>query len=248
VTASGAVGVFVGETFDTPEEQGTVGGAKSCRAPACDCVDLGDIIGDFELPRACEITVHATFSGRNVAGSGPLKKDADVASATITAELSGGFSLPLDDAICGGDPCGTGTADAAGTTTFTVPVIGDSPELQVRAEWTVSMDDDVHYYTGTVHVAGCGRDQESLDADVEVETDHASLGDVKGFIDSLGAGPSVSDPSPLPSVPEFEAPRAPSCACRQGPSRSTLPAPSLAACLGLLGLWVARRRRKNQRF
>src|SRR5262249_52757523 len=26
VTASGAVGVFVGETFDTPEEQGTVGG------------------------------------------------------------------------------------------------------------------------------------------------------------------------------------------------------------------------------
>lgn len=248
VTASGAVGVFVGDTFDTPEEQGTVGGTKSCRPPECDCVDLGDIVGEFELPRACELTVHATFSGKNLAGSGPLKKGDEVVGATVTAELTGGFSLPLDEAICGGDPCGTGTADPDGTTTFVVPVVGDAPEIQVHAEWTLSKDGDIHYYTGTVDVAGCGRDEDALDADVEVATDHASLGDVKGFIDSLGAGPAVTDPSPFPSVPDLEPPGVPKgCACRQGPESSTVQEPSIAACLGLLGIWTARRRLRTPR-
>jgi len=247
VTASGAVGVFVGETFDTPDAQGSVGGAKSCRAPACDCTDLGDVVGDFELPRACEVTVHVTFSGNNVTGSGPLKKGDEVVGAKVMGELTGGLSLPLDDALCGGKPCGNGKADADGATTFIVPVVGDSPQIQVHAEWSVTTDGDLHYYTGTVNVAGCGRNDDALDADVEVKTDQASLGDLGDFIASLGAGPSVSDPSGVPGIPSLDAPRAPQapqCACRQAPAPSNARGSSLAVSLGLLGLWVVRRRGK----
>jgi hypothetical protein len=235
--------VFVGEAFETPEAQGTVGGAKSCRSPACNCVDLGDVVGEFELPRACEVTVHVAFSGKNVAGSGPLDKGDDIVGASVTGELTGGLSLPLDDALCGGDPCGSGKADADGATTFVVPVVGDSPELQIRAEWKVSMDGELHYYTGTVNVAGCSRDDDALAADIEVKADHASLGDLGAFIDSLGAGPSVSDPSPIPSL-DLDPPQAPHCACRQGSGESPARGPSVAVGLGLLAFVVVRRRGK----
>lgn len=247
VTASGAVGVFVGETFATPEVQGTVGGAKSCRAPACDCEDLGDIVGEFELPRACEVTVHVTFSGKNVAGSGPLKAGDEIVGATVTGELTGGLSLPLDDAICGGDPCGSGKADADAATTFVVPVVGDSPEIQINAQWKVSVDGDMHYYSGSVNVAGCSRDDDALAADIEVETSHVSLGDLGAFIDSLGDGPSVSDPSPIPSL-DIEPPKAPQCACREGSGESPARGPSLAVAVGLIAFGVARRRGNPRRL
>jgi len=253
VTASGAIGVFVGEAFDTPEQQGTTGGNKSCRPPACDCVDIGDVVGDFELPRACEITVHATFSGKNVAGSGPLAKGDDLVDANVTGELAGGPSLPLDDAICGGAPCGSGKADADGTTTFVVPVVGDSPQIQVHADWNVSKDGDVHYYTGSVTVAGCSRSQDALAADVEVKTDHASLGDLGDVIKSLGAGPPPPSDSPIPSLglDAPKAPQAPHCACRQATAGTAARGPAIGLVAGLLGLAFARRsgggRRRVQR-
>ena len=64
---------------------------------------------------------------------------------------------------------------------------------------------------------------------------------------SLGAGPSVSDPSGVPGIPSLDAPRAPQapqCACRQAPAPSNARGSSLAVSLGLLGLWVVRRRGK----
>ena len=253
VTASGAIGVFVGEAFDTPVEQGTTGGNKSCRPPACDCTDIGDVVGDFELPRACEITVHAAFSGTNVNGSGPLAKGDDLVDANVTGEVSGGPSLPLDDAICGGGPCGSGKADADGTTTFVVPVVGDSPQIQVHADWTVKKDGDVHYYTGSVTVSGCARNQDALSADVEVKADHASLGDLGDFIDSLGAGPPVPSDSPIPGL-GLEAPKppeAPHCACRQAAVDGAARGPGLGLVAGLFALAFARRsgarRRGEQR-
>lgn len=246
VTASGAVGVFVGEAFDTPTEQGTIGAAKSCRPPACDCLDLGDVVGDFELPRACEISVHATFSGTNVSGKGPLAKGDDLAGASVTGEISGGPSLPLDDAICGGAPCGSGEADADGSTTFIVPVVGDSPQIQVHADWHVSMDGDVHYYTGGATVTGCSRSQDALTADVEVKADHASLGDLKDFIQTLGGGPPPPSDSPVPSLglEPPKAPEAPHCACRQAAVDTPARGPGLALVAGLFGLVLARRRRR----
>jgi len=242
VTASGAVGVFVGEAFDTPTEQGTVGAAKSCRPPACDCIDLGDVVGDFELPRACEITVHATFSGKNLSGSGPVAKGDDLVGANVTAEISGGPSLPLDDAICGGAPCGSGKSGDDGTTTFIVPVVGDSPQIQVKADLQLSMGGNIHYYTGGATVTGCSRKQDALTADVEVTTEHASLGDLADVIKSLGVGPPPPSDSPVPSlgIEPPKAPQAPHCACRQAAVDGTARGPGLGLVAGLLGLAFAR--------
>jgi hypothetical protein len=221
VTASGGVGVFVGESFDTPADQGSVGTSKSCRAPDCDCVDIGDVEGDFELPRACEITVKVAFSGKNIVGSGgPLVKDDAVVDASVTGQISGGPSLPIDDAICADSPCNHGQADADGTVTFTVPIVGDAPTIQVNADYTVEADGDVHYYSGSVSVTGCSRDQAALDGEIEVKVDHAALDDLGDFIESLGDGPAVpsgdggllGDPSGL--VPKYETPQG--CACRMG--------------------------------
>jgi hypothetical protein len=184
VTASGVIGVFVGESFDTPEAQGSVGAGKSCRAPSCDCVDLGDIQGEFELPRACEINVTVTFSGTNLTGSGgPLKKGDAVVGARVTGEISGGPSLLLDDTICGSAPCGHGRADADGATSFVVPVIGDAPNIQVNADYSATVNGDVHYYSGGITIPGCASDETSHTATVAVDMSHPSLGEVGWFIE-----------------------------------------------------------------
>jgi MYXO-CTERM domain-containing protein len=247
VTASGGVGVFVGETFDSPTEQGSIGAGKTCRAPDCPCIDLGDVEGEFELPRACELTVRVSFSGSNIAGgSGPLAKGDAVVNAKVTGEISGAPSLPLDDAICGDSACNHGNADEDGTTTFVVPVVGDAPIIQVNASLSLEEDGDLHYYSGSVNVTGCARDADALEGTLDVELDHASLGDFGDFIDSLGAGPAVpsgdgglfGDPNEL--VPKYEPPKG--CACDVGSNGGGAGSGLLSALLVVIGL--ARRRRR----
>jgi MYXO-CTERM domain-containing protein len=246
VTASGGVGVFVGESFDSPTVQGSIGASKACKAPDCPCIDIGDVEGEFELPRACEITVNVSFSGSNVVGgSGPLAEGDAVVNASVTGQISGGPSLPLDAAICGDSPCNHGKADEDGTTTFIVPVVGAAPTIQVNADLTIEEDGDIHYYSGSVSVTGCAREDDALEGTIGVEVDHASLGNLGEFIDSLGAGPAVpngdgglfDDPSDL--VPKYEPPKG--CACRVGSSGGG----SGSALLSLLLLLVAIGRRRR---
>jgi MYXO-CTERM domain-containing protein len=210
--------VFTGDPFDTPTDQGTVGGAQSCRAPSCDCIDIGDVGGDFEPPRACEITVHVTFSGNDIVGKGgPLTKGDPVALAKVTGELSGGSGLPIDDTICGSSPCNNGSADAKGSTTFVVPIVGDAPSLQVKADYSVEQSGTYHYYTGSISVTGCARDHDTLGETIELELDHAALGDLGAYIDSLGAGPTsggATDGGLVPDIKSLSAPKG--CACRVG--------------------------------
>jgi MYXO-CTERM domain-containing protein len=236
----------VSDPFDTPTDQGTIGAGAMCKAPDCDCVDIGDIQGDFELPRPCEITVNVTASGNDVTGSkGPIAKGDAVVNAKVTADLNGGPALMLDAAACGDAPCSTGRADADGKTTFVVPVVGDTPSLHVSADYTVEADDGVHYYTGSVSVTGCGRDEDAVTEDVDLPLDHAALGDVGAFIDSLGAGPPVTGDGGIfdnpgdDLVPKFDSPKG--CACRVGAEREAGGAPSLLL-VGALALALGRRR------
>jgi hypothetical protein len=225
--------------------QGTIGRGKTCRPPSCDCLDLGDVPGDFELPRACEVTVHVTFSGKGTSSSGPFEKGAALVDASVTGEVSGGPMLPGDAALCGGSPCGGGTADAAGNVTFVVPVVGDTPEIQVRTQYTVKADGDTHYYSGSLSVSGCARDQASLAGRVELKADHATLDDLGDFIASLGDGPSPTTPGGTvgDEIDRLQPPEAPSCACRQAAPASAGTTGFSLATVALTVLTLARRRR-----
>jgi hypothetical protein len=246
VSVNGAIGVFTGEPFDTPTTQGSIGRAKSCRPPSCDCLDLGDVTGDFELPRACEITVNVTYSGKGSSGSkGPFAKGDAIVNASVTGEISGGLSLPGDAALCGGAPCGGGTVDADGNTTFVVPLVGDAPSIQVRAQYSVTSGGDTHYYTGSARVTGCGRAVSSLEGSIDLLADHATLDDLGDYIATLGGGPTPPNPgSTLGDDLGFRQPAAPSCACRQAPASSTVTSgwSLAAAALGLAALTSRRRR------
>ncbi|HET7544616.1 MAG TPA: carboxypeptidase-like regulatory domain-containing protein [Polyangiaceae bacterium] len=245
VTASAAIGVFAGEPFDTPQQQGTIGATKSCRAPNCNCVDLGDIQGDFEPSRACTVKVNVTVSGHDVVGgNGPLAEGDALVGATVTGELSGGPSLPLDPTLCGGNPCGGGKTDANGVITFVVPVFGDSPQIQIKANATVSSAGDVHYYMGSLTVAGCSRKQEALTANVELKADHAALGDLGKFISSLGAAAKPSGSSPIPGIDKPKAPSAAGCGCRVGASDPSAPLSALTLGLGVASFALVRRGRR----
>jgi len=197
VVATGT-GVFVGETFETPRVQGSVieSSSKSCRAPNCDCLDVGDIEVEFEEPRACEITIDTRFSGKHAIGSGgPLAKDDAVAGAKVRGVLTGELSLPQPAvaAVCQDNACNAGKASKGGTVTFIVPVVGDAPSIQIDADLLVQDGDTSHYYSGNLLVAGCKRGETKLAATLEVALDHAAMQGLDSFIDSLGAGPPSSD-------------------------------------------------------
>ena len=244
VSARGAVGVFVGEPFDTPKQAGTIGRTKTCRAPNCDCIDIGDVRGDFELPRPCEVTVNVTFSGTDlVAGEGPLAKGDAIVDAHVTGELSGGSWLPIDDTTCGKDLCNSGKADADGATKLVVPVVGDNPQIQIKTDYKVTTDGGIHYYTGSLGIAGCSRKEAALTADVNVKADHALLGDMGKFIDALGAAASTSKPLPIPGLQSPSGPSSPNCGCRLAQPAEPAPLSALALSFGLAGFALARRRR-----
>ena len=120
--------------------------------------------------------------------------------------------------------------------------MGDAPNIQLNADYTVVANGDTHYYSGAVKITGCARDETSLAATVQVDTSHASLGDVGSFIESLGDGPAVPSEGGLEDlIPKPPAP--PSCACRQAPVRGAGGGPELALAVSLLGLAAVRRRR-----
>jgi MYXO-CTERM domain-containing protein len=262
LTASAAVGVFVGAPFDTPTTQGSVrasaSGSVSCRAPACDCIDLGEIEVTFETPRACTITVNVTYSGESVIGSGgPLARGDAVVGASLKGQLTGALGGPADASVCGGEPCGYANVDENGSATFVVPVIGDEPRVELSASLSTTVDGVYHYYEGSITVNGCSRDQDALTADVDLETTHTSLGDLGSFIDSLGAGPPGGGGSGSGGSGPFggtfnddtEDPMAgPGCGCRVTPAAS--PASSVSALLGALALvygFATRRSRRRTR-
>ncbi len=196
ITAKSLAGLYIGDSFDNPNAVGSValGTSKSCRPEACDCYDLGEIVVDFEPPRLCEITVHGTFSGTNLIGNaGPLAKGDPVAGATVRAELSGA-SLPQGAvaAVCDGVACSPGELDSAGSITFSAAVAGDTPQIKLDADLTLEDGDDLHYYTGSMTIDGCAPGESAVSATVDMTFTHAGLSDLGAFIDSLGAGPSLS--------------------------------------------------------
>jgi len=239
VRASAALGIFLGDPFDSPTTAGTVG--AGCHPSSCDCLDLGDIAGDFEVPRACEVTVHVTFSGNHEAGSGgPLAPGDPVAGAMVTGELVGAPSLPLDDALCSDTPCNNGVGDLDGAATFIVPIVGDTPFIALRAMLTTADGGSIQSYSGSVRVEGCARGEGRLAGTIELEMDHSSLSDLGDFITSLG--PFVPPPTPMGDGGATPAgPAGPGCGCSTAGKRSES-SPWLLA-VGIAAVARARRRR-----
>jgi MYXO-CTERM domain-containing protein len=259
LVANGALGVFVGASFDTPSVRGTVGGSVSCRPTECDCIDLGEIEVTFEAPRACRVTVDVTYSGESLVGSGgPLASGDAVVGANIRGQLTGAFGGPGNAAVCGDEPCGASTASASGSATFVVAVIGDDPRIKLDASLSTKADGDYHYYEGSLTIPGCARGEEELSATVELELDHSSLGDLGDFISSLGPGPSGSGGNGSGGSSPFggtfngdgdggtEDPLGgPGCGCRIAPASSSGAGPH--ALLGALALVLAGAARRTAR-
>lgn len=258
LTASAAVGVFVGAPFDTPTAEASVrvsgSGSATCLPADCECLDLGDIEVTFERPRACTVTVNVTHSGESVIGSGgPLSAGDPLPSGTLQGQLVGALGGPADASVCEGEPCGYAALSAEGSATITVPVIGDVPRIELKARFSTSIDGVYHHYEGTRTVVGCARGEDTASADVE--TTHTSLGDLGDFIDSLGAGPPGSGGSgsggggpfggTFNSDDSAEDPLGgPGCGCRVTPASS--PASSAAALLGVLALAFAHGARRSR--
>jgi MYXO-CTERM domain-containing protein len=250
VVASGT-GVFVADAFETPTVQGSVGQASrpGCKPAECDCLDLGDIEVEFEEPRLCELTVEALFSGLDVVGEGgPLAPGDAVAGATVRASLVGGVQIPQAavTAVCAGADCGPGLVPASGTTTFAVPVIGEQPQIQLDASWSVNEGGTLHYYSGSLVVPGCKRDETAAAEPGSVILDHSAVTGLGDFISSLGD--LIKTPVASPGASDSKDPNKPfgagGCGCHVagGPSSH---GPSALVGIGLLlGSWFSRRRQR----
>lgn len=216
VTASGT-GVFVGEAFETPTLQGSVGQASrpGCKPAECDCLDLGEIEVEFEEPRLCDVSLEALFSGKNVVGSGgPLLAGDAVVGASVRGSLVGGVQLPQAAvaAACQGGECGPALVPESGLTTFSVPVVGEAPQIQLNASWSVNVDGELHYYSGSRVVAGCARDEGATADAGTLELDHSAVSSLSDFIASLGDG--IAAPSGNDPVDELRDPLGGGCGCR----------------------------------
>jgi MYXO-CTERM domain-containing protein len=259
LSASATLGVYIGEVFNTPSLQASVGTyTSSCQPADCECVDLGDIDATFEPARPCQVTVKATFSGQDIVGSGgPLASGDVIVNAKIEGSLSGQLAPLLDPTQCDDVPCGSARSDSNGVATFIVPVVGAEPSINVKASYTVEADGATHYYDGSITVTGCANGEASIGAvlatdaaasdagvsgAIEVTTNHAELSGLGDFIAALGAGPAVpgsggpSISNPLDDVEVKE----PKCGCTTGP-KQTSPVALLLA-LGLIGAAALRRR------
>ncbi|MDF3069528.1 MAG: hypothetical protein K0R38_5129 [Polyangiaceae bacterium] len=244
VVVSG-VGVFIGEPFETPTTKATVGSASrpSCRPSECDCLDLGTIEVELEEPRLCEVSVEAVYSGEHVIGTGgPLEASDVVVGATVRASLVGGVQLPLASvaAICGGAACAPSTVPASGRTTFSVPVAGDSPQIQLDASWSTEEGGVLHHYSGSRVVTGCSRGESAAPAFDALALDHSGVTGLGDYIAALGefvppsggAGRSNDRDDPLGG-----------CGCTHvGGDRTPRAVLLSALALGVLGM---RRRQKS---
>jgi len=250
VTVTGT-GVFVGEAFETPTAQGSVGRASrpECKPADCGCLDLGTIEVEFEEPRLCDINVESLFSGMDVAGSGgPLLAGDAVVGATVRATLVGGVQAPQAQlaTLCAGQACGSGVVDASGFASFTVPVIGDAPQIQVDASWSTEVDGKYHYYSGSRVVAGCSRKQSSAPDSVALSLDHSEVTGLGDFISSLGdikLPGSSNNGGDDDAKSRLDDPLGGGCGCRAAHSSSHGNAAALAALAALFG--VVRRRRRR---
>ena len=250
VTASGLVGVYEGAVFDSPVLQGSMAAqvgysaTPNCQPADCECLDLGDIVAEFEMPRACRVTVTGAYSGVSLTGDANLETGDAVAGAMLRGE-SGSIPLSASAAICDGETCHAAEADGDGSATFVVPVVGDDPQIQVNAEYSAEVDGALHYYTGSLTIPGCTRDETELAASVEVELAHISLAPLASFIESLGSGPPASGPD-TPDTPDVpDAPEAPDpmggCGCTVAGAGGPASALWFAAAV-VLGLLQRRRR------
>jgi hypothetical protein len=243
VTASSGFGLFMGASFEAPRIQASVGGSRpNCKPADCPCEDLGDIVVDFEVPRACEVTVKATFSGVAAFGGAPLDAGDVVANLDISGTLSGVVSVPPAGSLslCDGVRCYSGKTGANGKATFVVPVIGDEPELEIKAQLSVSEKGEVSYYTGAVTLAACAQGEASVDVDLSVDY-VGGLQDLAGFIEALGSARSGSG---NPGAPGAQSGPSAGCGCRA----STQESPTSAWLIGLstmLGFSLRRRARRS---
>jgi MYXO-CTERM domain-containing protein len=257
VANMGAMGTFMGTPFATSTEQLTMGrlGRPQCQPDECDCPDLGDISVEFELPRLCEVSVEVTFSGESSEGTydGPLEAGEPMAEVSVQGTLQGGLAVPAAAtlALCADKPCGGATADAEGKATLYVPVIGDTPVIDLSVSHRMADDDDLHYYTASAAVEGCTADESALSGTIELQARHRTMTGLEKFIASLGDGPRVdNDDSPTLVSTANEAAddanreieKATTCDCRSGPRTGGTSSAALAAVLAL-GLALARRRR-----
>lgn len=228
-----AQGTFAGDPFDTPSTKGSVFGSNGqCKAPQCECLDLGDVEARFELPRLCEVNVRVSFGGDEVAGGESMLASGDVvAAANVSASLVGD-QMPWTEAhkLCGDKACGFATTHADGTATLTVPVLGSAPRLQLLASFSRVHEGDVHYYSGALVLDGCPREVTALEGETELRVSHAQLGRLSTFLAALTADPDANQDLVF-------------CDCRLagGAARSFGPA---TLGLGLLGLTLWLRRRK----
>ncbi len=241
-------GVFVADAFETPTAQGSVGQAArpGCKPADCDCVDLGDIEVEFEEPRLCEVTVDSLFSGLNIVGDdGPLAKGDAVVGASVRGTLAGGVQLPQAavSAACQSADCGPSMVPNSGTTTFSVPVVGDAPQIQLDASWSVKDGDTFHYYSGSLVIPGCAREQTTLTDTASLSLDHSAVTGLADFIGSIkdvvktpiGNDTGSSDPAKRPLG---------GCGC-QVVGGAEANGPGALAALGLLlGAGFGRRRRR----
>ncbi len=253
VVATGT-GVYVSAAFQTPTDQASVGRASrpTCKPEACECVDLGEFVVEFEEPRLCEISIESVFSGKHLTGSGgPLSKGDALVGATVRGQLSGGLQLPQAAvaALCEGTTCSPLVVPSDGLVTFAVPVVGDAPEIQIDASLSSNVEGSLHYYSGSVVVAACTREQTSIDATVVLALDHAELGGLGDFIQALGPlvkPPVINNPASGQAGDE-PGPRR-GCGCRQAGASESRGATwgSLSGALGLLLLTTRRRRQRGR--
>ncbi len=205
-----ATGVFVADAFETPTAQASVGQAArpGCKPAECDCLDLGEIAVEFEEPRLCDVTVESLFSGLNIVGDdGPLAAGDAVVGASVRGTLTGGVQLPqaAAAAACQGVDCGPSVVPDSGTTTFSVPVVGDAPQIQLDASWSVNAGDTLHYYSGSVVIPACTREQSALTDAASLSLDHSAVTGLGDFIKALGdvvvKPPLGNDTDPDPKDP-----------------------------------------------
>jgi MYXO-CTERM domain-containing protein len=249
VTVSSVLGVYEGPAFDSPVVQGSIGGdllgwsPPSCTPADCECLDLGDIVAEFETPRVCRVDVSATFSGWSLTFDAELEAGAALAGATVRGEYAGQTGIPISAsaAICEGETCHAARADAEDNASFVVPVIGDAPEIQVSLEYSLERGDALHYYTGSLTVPGCARDETEVAARVNLEATHVSLKGLGGFIAALGSAAPASTAND-PDEPEAADPmRGPGCGCVVAGGNGPTSALYFAAAV-VFGLLQRRRR------
>jgi hypothetical protein len=242
VQATSDTGIFIGEDFETPREERSVQGASGtrCLPDKCDCFDLGDVPSTFESPRFCHIRVHASFQGRELtSGKGPIASGSDLPSANVRAQVVGGLLGALSDA-CDNDGCDSGTTDANGNVTLSVPVIGDAPQLEIQATLTLTDNNKTDYYTGKLIVDGCGSGSTTVDGEASIEADHASLRGIAGFIAALearavGDGGASGANTPL------------ACGCQAVGLRARFGLIESLSCVLMLAASASRGRRRRAR-